>query len=257
MAGDSKNLHAGHRQRLRDRYRKNGLDGFAEHEVLELLLFYGIPYQDTNPIAHRLIDRFGSLADVLDAPVEELVKVKGIGENTALLLKLLPDVYRRYLRSSQTQSRFAGPQDAIDYLRTLFVGRQHEYVGLLLLDSRSHLLFCDMIDEGTAITANIYIKRLVQKAVQYDAVYAYLAHNHPSGDLLPSRQDLEATREVAAALKNVEVMLVDHVIFAGNDYVSLYQSGLLRQLDVLPDEPAELSSPPFRRVANPDQEDDG
>lgn len=254
MGEHPKNPHAGHRQRLRERYHKSGLDGFAEHEVLELLLFYGIPYQDTNPIAHRLLDRFGSLAGVLDAPVEELVKVSGIGENTAFLLKLLPDVYRRYLRSSQTQRRFSGPQDAIPYLSSLFVGQQHEYVGLLLLDSRGRLLFCDVIDEGTAITANIYIKRIVQKAVQYDAVYAYLAHNHPSGDLLPSRQDMEATQEVAAALKSVEVQLVDHIIFAGRDYLSMHQSGLLEQIQALSSQ-WDAGPAPLRRVSDPNLDD--
>jgi DNA repair protein RadC len=226
MAVMNNNVHSGHRERLRARYRKDGIDSFEEHEILELLLFYAIPYQDTNPIAHRLLERFGSLAGVLDAPEEELEKVKGIGENAALLLKLLPDVYRRYQISLQKKVTYiAGEKDVAAYLQKWFVGRSHEFVLLMLLDSRHRLLFCDTINEGTAVTANIYVRKIVQTAVRYDAVFAFLAHNHPSGELLPSVQDLNATKLVYQALSSVEVQLVDHIIVSQSDFISLKQSG--------------------------------
>ncbi|MBE6723085.1 JAB domain-containing protein [Caproicibacterium amylolyticum] len=225
MAAKGDNLHNGHRERLRARCRKDGLDSFEEHEVLELLLFYAIPYQDTNLLAHRLLQRFGSLAGVLDAPEEELQKVKGIGENTAFLLKILPSVYRRYQISLQKKVTYiAGETDAADYLQNWFVGRTHEFVLLMLLDARHRLLFCDTVNEGTATTANIYIRKIVQTAVQYEATFAFVAHNHPSGELLPSVQDLHATKLIYDALASVEVQLVDHIIVSQNDYLSLSQS---------------------------------
>lgn len=231
MAGKTENLHNGHRQRLRGRYRREGLDGFADHEVLELLLFYAIPYQDTNPLAHRLLERFGSLAGVLDAPEEELLKVKGIGENAALLLKILPDIYRRYQISQQKDVQLiAGENDAAAYLQSRFIGKKQECVLLMLLNSRHQVLFCDEVSEGTATTANIYVRRIVQKAVRYDAVFAFLAHNHPSGEILPSVQDLEATQLIAQALKNVNVQLVDHFIISQKDYLSLKQSGYFQYI---------------------------
>lgn len=225
MAVKDKNLHNGHRERLRTRCRKDGLDSFEEHEVLELLLFYAIPYQDTNPLAHQLLNQFGSLAGVLDAPEEELRKVKGIGENTSLLLKIIPSVYRRYQISLQNAVTYiTGETDAAAYLQNWFVGRTHEFVLLMLLDARHRLLFCDTVSEGTATTANIYIRKIVQSAVQYEATFAFLAHNHPSGELLPSVQDLSATKLIYEALNSVDVQLVDHIIVSQNDYLSLKQS---------------------------------
>ncbi|MCH3971999.1 MAG: DNA repair protein RadC [Oscillospiraceae bacterium] len=239
MAAEKSNLHSGHRERLRNRCRREGLDGFAEHEVLELLLYYAIPYQDTNPLAHRLLERFGSLAGVLDAPEEDLMTVKGIGENAAFLLKLLPDIYRRYQLSLQKNVHsIAGEEDAAKYLCNWFLGKKHEFVLLMLLNSRHRILFCDAINEGSATTANIYIRKIVQTSVKYEAVFAFLAHNHPSGELLPSVQDLQATKLIQQALASVDVHLVDHFIISQNDYLSLKQSGYFDSAEKAPKDPS-------------------
>lgn len=257
--GSDAAAHVAHRERLRARYRREGLDGFEPHEVLEMLLFYAIPRRDTNPIAHALLRRFGNLAAVMDAPVEELMQVQGIGENAACLIKLMPDLYRRYLVSKETDTVYvAGTRDAAAHVVSRLEGRRNECVVLLLLDSRHRVLYCDVVNEGTCVTANIYVRKLVQKAVQYDAVFAYLAHNHPSGEVLPSEQDLYATQLVYQALQSVNVELCDHIVVGGGDYISLREGGYLQlAMDI-------QRQPPQRMVADnlepgagqgPDEED--
>ena len=224
-------VHAGHRQRMKRRFLKTGLDDFQPHEVLELLLFYAIPQKDTNALAHRLLHKFGSLSAVIDAPLEELEAVEGIGESAAVFLKLLPQLLRRYEQDLKNSTkRLCGYEAIGEYLTARFVGRKTEVVVLLLMDSKGKILFCDVVNEGTALTANIYIKEIVTLDVRYGAVTAVLAHNHPSGECTPSRQDIETTQWVFAALENVEVRLLDHVIVSGQDYLSLAQVGLLPEL---------------------------
>ena len=227
----SNSVHSGHRERMKELFLKTGLDSFSPHAVLELLLYYAIPQKDTNPIAHELIRRFGSLSGVFDAPMEELLKVNGIGKSAAVFLKMIPQLCRVYEESLDCGKKVICDYDEAGRLFVKkFIGRQNEVVMLMLLDSRERILYCDAINEGSATAANIYIKTIVRLAVRYNAVYAILAHNHPSGECLPSKQDLDTTRWVFEALETVEVRLIDHIIVGGNDYVSLANSKIMPEL---------------------------
>ena len=179
-------MHKGHRQRLKARFREEGLDNFSEVQVLELLLFYAIPQKDTNPIAHDLIRHFGSVSQVLDASVVELTKVAGIGENAALLLKLVTEAGRYYLvnRGQQTTA-LTSLNACANYLVPRFFGRQVETVFLLCLDAKCKVLCCKEVGEGSVNSTSISIRRIVELALGANATSVVLAHNHPSGVAVP------------------------------------------------------------------------
>ena len=219
-------IHEGHRERLKKRFRENGLDSFSEFQILELLLFYIIPRRDTNPIAHRLIERFGSLHQVLEAPVEELEKVEGIGPNAALLLSLITSVARAYMVSKAEPPRILRTiEECGEYMKSLFIGRRMEVVYLLCLDAKCKVLGCREVGEGSVNSANISTRRIVEIALGLNASSVILAHNHPSGIAIPSEEDILTTKRVASALSTVDIQLVDHIIVADEDYVSMLQSG--------------------------------
>lgn len=223
MAG---NIHAGHRERLKDRFLKQGLDGFTDIQALELLLFYSIPRQDTNPIAHKLLNHFGSLSQVLEAPPEELKKIGGIGENSALLLNLINQMGRFYLVDKAKREQVLPTiEDCARYLQPYFYGRMNETVFLLCLDAKCKAICCKNVGEGSINSAGISIRKIVETALREGATSVVLAHNHPSGIAIPSPEDIQTTRRIAAALQSVEVYLADHIVVADGDYVSMVQSG--------------------------------
>ncbi len=227
-------IHDGHRQRLKTRFLEQGLDSFNEVQVLELLLFYSIPRQDTNPIAHRLLKRFGTLSQVLDAPVEELEKVEGMGRNAATFLHLVTQTGRYYQVNRVMQSKVLTTIDQCGaYLCPFFIGRRNETVFLLCLDAKCKVLCCKEIGEGSVNSAGVPIRRIVETALAANASSVVLAHNHPSGLALPSNEDIATTRRLALALDAVEIMLIDHIIVADDDFVSLAQSGKYRPGDCL------------------------
>jgi len=228
---NGKSVHSGHRERLKNQFLKNGLDSFEPHTVLEMLLFYAIPLKDTNPVAHDLLQKFGSLSGVFDAPIEELVQVSGIGKSAAILLKLVPQLSRRYQEDlDRDKTVIYSYDEAGRQLIKKFIGRQNEVVVLMLLDSKMRVLFCDVICEGTATAANIYIKKIIRLSARYDAVYAIISHNHPSGNCLPSKQDISTTKWVYEALDTVEVRLIDHVIVSGNNFLSIAKSKMMPEI---------------------------
>lgn len=219
-------VHDGHRQRLKERFLREGLDGFTEIQALELLLFYAIPVKDTNPLAHALLDRFGTLAKVLDAPGEKLMEVPGIKEHTATLIALSKAMGRAYDVSKKKDERVLPTiEDCGDYLKPFFRNRRNETVFLLSLDAKLKVLDCREVGEGSINYASVPIRRVVEMALDAGASSVVLAHNHPSGIALPSGDDVQTTRRVAAALSAVEITLVDHIVVADDDYVSMIQSG--------------------------------
>ena len=192
-------VHAGHRKRLKERFRQEGLDSFDELHVLELLLFYCIPQKDTNLLAHELLDRFGSLPQVLEATAEELEKVPGVGEHVSTLLTLITDISRYYMvsRSARFDVLLTNEQCG-DYLLPYFVGRRDETVFMLCLDAKCKVLCCKEVGRGSVNSAGVPVRRVVETALGVNATTVILAHNHPSGIALPSKEDILTTRRVAA-----------------------------------------------------------
>ena len=219
-------IHKGHRERLKQRFLEDGLDNFTDIQVLELLLFYAIPQRDTNPIAHALLNHFGSLSGVLDADVAELKKVPGISDHSATLLALVTELCRYYQVDSAQRVEILTTLDACGaYLVPHFFGRTKETVFLLCLDAKCKVLCCKEVGEGSVNSASISVRKIVETALAANATTVILAHNHPSGVAVPSGEDAQTTRRIAAALSAVEVHLADHIIVADGDYVSMVQSG--------------------------------
>ncbi len=223
---ESGSIHKGHRERLKKRFLDQGLDNFTDIQALELLLFFAVPRQDTNPMAHALLQHFGSLSQVLEASPEELQKVPGIGANAALLLNLVTQFARFYQVDSAQRVKCLTTLDQCgEYLLPYFFGRNKETVFLLCLDAKCKVLCCKEIGEGSVNSASVSIRKIVETALAANATTVILAHNHPSGVALPSDEDVQTTRRAAAALQAVEVNLVDHIVVADGDYVSMAQSG--------------------------------
>ena len=222
-------VHDGHREKMRRRFLETGLDSFAEHEALELLLFYAIPRRDTNALAHRLLDHFGTLDAVLSAPVEELMRMDGIGENAAVLLKLAPRVVQKARLSANKEIIINSTEKAGEFLLERFRGEKNEVIYQLCLDRKGKLLTCRRLNEGGADSSELNIRRLVENALLVSASAVILSHNHPSGIALPSSEDYATTARVQTALEMVGVVLVDHIIVADDDFVSMADSGMLKR----------------------------
>jgi DNA repair protein RadC len=214
---------------MKKRFLDEGLDSFTPEQVLELLLFYCIPRQNTNELAHLLINEFGSFSQVLKAEVSDLTRVSGIGNNTALFLKLLLETIRYYDVDCKKDERCLETIEACgDYLLPFFRCRCNETVYLLCMDAKCKVLSCRIIGEGSINSAAVPTRRVVEAALAAKATSVVLAHNHPSGIALPSNEDIATTKRIAAALSAVDVVLTDHLIVADDDYVSLAQSGWYR-----------------------------
>lgn len=221
-------IHDGHRKRLTARFLAEGLEGFEPHQVLELLLFYSIPRQDTNELAHRLMARFGSLSGVLEAPYEQLLEVKGVGENTAALLKLMPALTRVYYSAQQEGTYIRSNQDAQALLLPRFLGRQEELVYAVLLDAKGKCLAVEQVHKGSVNTSEVSIRKIAGLAISSNAAGLILAHNHPGGVSAPSQEDVLTTQHIQNTLSAMEIQLVDHLVFADREYTSMRQTGLLR-----------------------------
>ncbi len=224
---NKENMHGGHRQRLKNRFLEEGLEHFNDHQVLELLLFYCIPRQDTNPIAHALLDRFGSLPQIMEAPPSELKKVEGMGESSATFLSLLNAFCRYYQISRKSSAKILNTLNECGrYLSAFLYGRRNETVYLLCLDAKGKVLCCKEVGEGSVNSAAVPIRRIVEMALSANATTAILAHNHPSGFAVPSTEDQLTTRQLAAALSAVDITLADHMIMADHEFISMRLSNM-------------------------------
>ncbi|MBQ2093609.1 MAG: hypothetical protein IJT85_02320 [Ruminococcus sp.] len=226
MSSDS-SVHKGHRKTLKKKFIENGLDVFEPHEALELYLYYAIPRKDTNPLAHRLLDRFVTLAGVCDAPIDELIEEFGLTENTAVLLKLLPEMARLYNESKLSNDNVIDLDTIGDLIKSKFIGRTEEVVVLLLGDAKGKIIFFDVVAKGSVNSSDMPIRKIVDLSIRHNARLAFIAHNHPSGNALPSKNDLATTDALKATLNTVGVRLFDHFIVTDDDYVSLRESELI------------------------------
>ena len=224
MADD--NVHKGHRQRMKSKFLLNGLDAFEQHEALEMLLYYAVPRCDTNPLAHRLLERFGSISAVFDASVD-MLRDAVVSESTAALLKMIPEFSRLYLDDKyNNKNKKIDFDNLTDYFVKKFIGRNEEAVILLLADAKGKEIFSGVIAKGSINSSDVPIRKIVDLSLRYNAKTACIAHNHPSGAAIPSLEDIETTRSVYQALMHINVILADHIIVADGDAVSLMQCGV-------------------------------
>jgi DNA repair protein RadC len=231
MAGGEKStgIHHGHRDRLRSRFLEDGLDGFEDHQVLELLLFYAIPRADTNPIAHKLMRRFGCLSAVLEADPKDIATVEGMGERGAAFLSLIPHITRRYFhdRVNRDAPRLNTSEAVTEYLVPLMAGRPEEAFYALCLDSQCRVLYPALIGEGTVKEAHVHPRHVVEEALRHRAASVILAHNHPGGTSRPSNADHKLTAVLVQALGAIGITVLDHIIVAGEKVFSFAREGVL------------------------------
>ena len=219
-------LHDGHRNRLKNRFLNEGLTNFEDHNVLELHLFYSIPRSDTNEIAHELLNKFGSLHGVFEAGMEDLMSVNGISRHSAVLIKMIPELFVVYGRDKVRDiQKINSSDDAKQFFIPRFYGKVREEVQLVLLDDKMNIIKWVKIYEGSVNSANVPIRKIVEIAIENRATNVIIAHNHPTGLILPSKDDLRATAKVREALALVDVKLLDHVIVSDNEAASLKDSG--------------------------------
>lgn len=218
---NSGNLHGGHRKRLKDRFLRDGLDGFEKHNMLELLLFYAIPQRDTNPIAHALIKRFGSLSGVFSASVDELCQIDGISEHTAALIKLVPEIYRASLRETLKDERYDSLNKIGRLLVRYYTGMTVETVYLVLLDNSYRLLDVVKVGEGSVNRVRLETRKLIEYALRPNVSMVVLAHNHPNGNATPSSDDIATTAEIANIFRSINVEFLEHLLVAGDRYEPL------------------------------------
>ena len=226
----------GHRKRLRERFLRSGIDGFADYEVVELLLTLAIPRSDVKPLAKALIAQFGNLRGILDAPVEELRAVRGIGTVTPIALQIIKTAATVYLKQgSEGRDTLADPSHLENFWRMRLGGLRVEVFEVAYLDSGYRLLPDDheghvaveRLEEGTIDRATVYPRRVIETALKRGAAAIVLAHNHPNGDVTPSRQDKALTRAIVLAAETVQLRVVDHLIVSAQQVFSFRKERLL------------------------------
>ena len=220
--------HEGHRARLRERFVRAGLDAFAPHEVLELLLTYAIPRRDTKPIAYALMNRFGSLHAVLQASPEELMLVNGVGETAASLLSMMMPLFRAYRRSLEDEAPVVKNQlQCVRYCESLFEGERFEKFYVICLDAQMRRINTVLISTGDVAEVRVYARHIVSALSQCNAMGAIITHNHPGGTAMPSAEDIMLTNNVGQLLDGIGVRLYDHLIVAPQETFSFRSGGLL------------------------------
>ena len=215
-------IHSGHRARMRSRFVSQGLEGFAEHEVLELVLFYAIPQRDVNPLAHKLLDHFGSLHRVMEAEQQELMQVEGVGEYAATLIRLFGQMGARIRQSRKTaRTRLRNQKEARDYCMQLLEGKRKEHFYLVCMNGEMEVVADALVASGSLDEVAAYPRLVAELALRHDAHTVVLCHNHPDGKAYPSQDDLDTTASLNDMLQRIGVVLADHIIVAGEASFSL------------------------------------
>ena len=204
MARTTDNEHSGHRERMRKKFIENGFDVFETHEALEMFLYYAIPRKDTNPLAHRLLDRYITVGGVCDAP----------------------KMARLYTESKMSHDNIIDYENLGKIFKAKFIGRTNECVALMLGDAKGKMIYFDIISKGSLNSSDMPVRKIVDLSLRHNAKTAFIAHNHPSGTALPSGSDLDTTIVLKSTLATVGVELIDHFIITDDDYVSLRESRL-------------------------------
>jgi len=220
------NLHNKHRERVRQDLLNHGFDDETPlHKIVEMLLFYSIPRKDTNEIAHELVNRFGTLSNMLSAPASELLKIDGVGESTVAFFKLISVVSQRNIREKFSKvKKFESLNEIGDYLLVKHFGFAEETVAVTSFNGRGEKVGFDIVGHGDIASVGVSIRKIMETVLNRKATAIVLSHNHPGASAMPSAEDIEVTEKVSEAMAKIGVSLLDHIIVAENDYVSLAQS---------------------------------
>lgn len=225
---DEKQLHKYHRQRMKEKFLKNGLDSFSDHEVLEFLLYFSIAQHNTNETAHLLMNRYGSLSSVLEAKYSDLIKQPGIGPHSAVLFNLIPQLSQRYTKDKLYNKRtFQNIDTLCEFLINHFLGSTEERVDIFLFDTSMKLITHKTLQTGELTQTNLNINAIANYLYAYDAANFILAHNHPTGNTDASDNDLQITRRLLTTFEPLDKHLVDHIIIAGGEYNRLLEKVLI------------------------------
>lgn len=209
---DNKNLHAGHRSRVKQNVLNNGFSQLEEYQLLELLLFYSIPRNDTNDLAHKLIDEFGSLGEVLSADINLLKKLDGVGESTALMLAAMGEAHRR-ANKKVVRKRVFKTTESVKELAVAALENEKTEKALLFCFGKDYRLKRQVVVcEGDEFSTSIETRKIVSNIMDSDSSFAVIAHNHPVGDNSPSGSDIDSTRAISVLLRNMGYVLADHII---------------------------------------------
>lgn len=223
-------LHEGHRDRMRKRFRETGFDGFTDHEVIEMLLFYACPRRDTNEIAHLLINKFGGIAGIIEADYEELVTVKYITDSAATLLKMIPKLMPIYSNSKSSSTEYNNTDKLKALFEPYFVGLTHEEFRIACFDNNLKLLKNVAVSNGDPTGAPVDIRRLVEIALREKATSIAIAHNHPKSSPKPSNQDILTTQTIIEVMQNIRIGFLDHIIIGENETLAMKESAYTKFL---------------------------
>ncbi len=226
MPQSNSEFHKDHRKRMRKRFLEHGFDGFAEHEILELLLFFSIPRCDTNPLAHAILNEYKTLANVFEADPASLSKIPGLGENSAVLISMIPHLSRIYEQSKCQKNALLYSTESIGRFATaLLKGKTSEEFAMICLDSNRRVHWSGIIAKGTLDRIEAYPRLVVSEVVKHNANNVIFVHNHPNGSLVPSSADKSTTRILVDALTPIGVTILDHMIVSNNRYYSMAEAG--------------------------------
>ena len=225
----------GHRERIKEKFLKNGIDGFAEYEILELLLTYCIPRKDTKPIAKELLNKFKSLDNIFKADFDKLFAIDGLGKNSIAFLKLIGDlpsiIYKDELKNKKLIDRetlkILNKDILLNYLRNKIGYEEIEKFYVIYLSSSNEVIEFEENSVGTLDRSSVYPREIYKKIINLNAKSVILAHNHPSDNITPSKSDIELTNEIAKGLKNFGALLIEHIIITKNSYFSFLEEGLI------------------------------
>lgn len=224
MSGKEDNV--GHRKRLREKFLKAGPESLLDYEIIELLLTFAIPRRDTKPIAKDLIREFKTIQGVFEAQHEELMSVSGVGENAAFLIKFFLEGSSYYLKEKIKKKEYLhSAKDVLKYLQVSMRALKHEIFKVIFLNSRNEIIHAETLHEGTLNQSIVYPRKIIEKAIKYNASSLIFVHNHPSGNPKPSAQDREITRNLVFASRMMDMDVFDHIIIGDNDYYSFAENG--------------------------------
>ena len=220
-------IHAGHREKMRDRFiRDKGFENFEDHQILELLLFYANTRGDTNPLAHALLDEFGSMKGVLEARPEQLMQVKGIGKAQATLISMVVPLTRVWHRCAMEKpERIGNSREAENYCLSILAGERTERFYVISLNAKCNVLGRRKISEGSLSEVSAYPRMVMETALNYNAHSVLLCHNHPGGTCAPSPEDISSTIQLQRLLNGVGILVLDHIIVAADRTYSMIQHG--------------------------------